>query len=203
MLDRTTSKSERIAMASEVLLNAEPLEFGVQIYYSLPTQKDDARPEAFTRDEKLAIGRVLTGRFRLLAESGDMFSKADDDVRDFIWAWHNLGDSAVVSDFLTQHIREHPEFAVRLVTILRPTVQTVGLPGTSKGDLEHSNYESTTKLISAELLATSIQAAYGNMASTVEWQESQRDDDNNLRSAQQFLWHYTHPKVKPDGEKVQ
>ena len=203
LLDRTTNKSDRIAMAREVLLSAEPLEYGVQIYYSLPTQKDDVRPEAFTRDEKLEIGGVLTGRFRSLAESGYMFSKADDDVREFIGTWNNLGDNEVVSNFLTQHIRGNPAFAVRLITILRPTVQTVGLSGTSKGDLEYSSYEYITKLVPAELLASSIQAAYGDVANMASWQESKRDEDNDLRSAQQFLWHYTHPKVKPDGEKVQ
>lgn len=201
LLERIQNKDERIALAKELLIQAEPIAFGVEILYSIPTQKDDPTPDALTREEKLEIGLTMSDRFIRLAESGDLFNKSDDDISRIISAWNALGDNRALSAHLEKLVRGFPDFASRLVTILRPTVATMGMSVTSKGDLEFETYDWITKLVSADLLAQSIRQTHGEAAEpTHEWPMGRHGDDDDLRSAQQFLWRYRHNAKPPVAE---
>lgn len=185
------AKEERRALASEIVLLAEPITFG---FHCLKWFKRDTdkRPNerGFSSEELDEIGRCLARRISFY-EGGPaaLITEFNSDVTPLLYSWSAYGNKVEVNERFHEWFEENPESAISLLLCYLPTAWGMENGLSHKGDFEHDQYKAVTQVINPEIVIFALERVYSDSIYVEQYPEF-TNTPLELKTAQQFAWLY-------------
>ncbi|MFS0724996.1 P-loop NTPase fold protein [Paenibacillus sp. 1P07SE] len=198
------TKEERLAIASELVLLAEPVTFGFQCLRWFKRDKDDRPNErGFSSEDLDTIGKCLARRISGY-EGGPaaLISEFNSDVTPLLYTWSAYGDKADVNARFQEWLEENPENAIKLLLCYLPTAWGMESGLSHKDDFEHDQYKAVTQVVNPDTIIVALEIIYSDLIFVEQYPEF-NDTPSELKTAQQFVWLHRNPQKASEetGEK--
>jgi len=186
------------ALAADILRDATPLPFCVEIFSWISSASDESDGPAteaggFSDDERAQLGLVITDKIKAhLCENfdGNVVNLGQNCRLLRFWAAYGSRDD--VNQFIADWLDKTPHLAVQLLNNIRPTgwnMQT-GIP--SKSRFDRDSYNALIGFVDAEILDRALERLFGPWTPREAFPRFLEDVPADALLAEQFCWIHAH-----------
>lgn len=182
-------KEERVSLAIEIVLLAEPLTFSFECLRWFNRDTDESpEPRGFNSDDIEAIGKELARRINAYAGGpASLINNFKSNVTALLYIWSTHGEKEEVKSKLSSWFEANPEGAVQLLLCYVPTAWGMESGLSHKANFEFDQYKAVTQIIDPEIIIVSLKNIYSDLLEVAQYPRF-TDTSIELKTAQQFVW---------------
>lgn len=189
LVSNISTKEERIALAVELVVTAEPLNFGYECLRWFKRNKEERPdPKGFNSEDLATIGRVLAERIGDY-EGGPaaLINNFESNVTSLLYIWSTYGEEREANNKIDSWLEEYPEGVTQLLLSYVPTAWGMESGLSHKADFEFEQYKAVTQVVDPELIITALERVYSDLINVEQYPEFD-ETPLELKTAQQFVW---------------
>jgi len=202
LVSNITDPLTKIEFAKNLILEAEPFTFAIEIERWIGVSKKDD-PKAFSEKEELELRKIVALRIAETARKETLFIQKNSEFGPTLLnIWTTWGPQGEARKYILDLLRKHPEFTTEFLSMYVRTKWGVENGLSSKGDFEREQYNQVTKIVDPDKIFDSLCNQYGQSLNTQDYPYGD-GKINFLKIAQQFTWIHKavlHDKVKPQKD---
>lgn len=183
------SKDERISLAKEAVLTAEPITFGYECLSWFKTHTNDrSDSKGFEVQEIDQIGTILAYRISVF-EGGltSLINEFESNLASLLYTWNRYGKAKELNERVTSWLDDDPNNAIRVLLCYLPTGWGLESGLSFKANFEIDQYKAVKEVISTDLINTALNKVYNSLSDVDEYPRA-NETSLELRTAKQFSW---------------
>ncbi|MCL5126491.1 MAG: KAP family NTPase [Deltaproteobacteria bacterium] len=192
--------TERFSLACNLLHEAEPITFAVEIHrWLVPKRKDDLK--SFSTGQQEELIKILAARIKQIATQGTpLITQFSEDIPILMEIWSTCRSSTETNEYIQKIIKTDPSLAVTFLKCYLPIALGIENALPFKGDFERTDYDSAAQAVKPDIIFGALQTIYSTKLNVEGFPYS----DGTLsdeRIAQQFTW--LHNYVRQNAQEQQ